>query len=484
MPLRAWHTRILLATTLLCSSGSAAFARDLLEVWQLALSRDPIYAASGYSRDADQERLPQARAKLLPYVTAGANASVDNTRRARTLSDSATDRRAAWSLSLVQPLFDLPAWRTVQRADFQVSQADVTYRLAYQDLILRTAQAYFDVLAVQDSLRAVMSEKAAIETQLKAAQQGYELGATTITDAHEAQARLDLATANEINLRNELQLAEDALARLIAERPGDLAELPLTAALPAPIPNRIDEWTSQASHAGLSVKNAELQARIAEKEIEIARGQHAPTVDIVASTGSASDYGVDGYRSGSRSLDSTVGLQLSIPIFTGGEISSRVREQTSRLQQARAELENARREAVQLAQLHFKGVISGLSQIKALEAAARSSQLALEANRTGYEIGVRVNIDVLNAEQQVYVTQRTLARARYDTLMHGLRLKAAAGILEEADLVAINSLLMRPEAAAAAAAAAPPGPSTGARTHAGSVTTGVGAAAPSRATGR
>ena len=196
--------------------------QDLLDVWRLAQSRDPIYAASGYAREADQELIPQARAQLLPYVTAGASSALDNTRRASTLSDSRSERRAAWSLTLVQPLFDLSAWNALERADLQANQADIAHRLAWQDLLLRTAQAYFDVLAAQDSLRALLSEKAAVETQLRAAQQGFELGATTITDAHEAQARLDLVTASEINLRNELQLAQDALARIIAERPRQL----------------------------------------------------------------------------------------------------------------------------------------------------------------------------------------------------------------------------------------------------------------------
>lgn len=448
MRLGAWHS--LLLSLALFAGLTPAHGRDLLDVLQLALERDPIYAASGYARAADQERIPQARAQMLPYITAGAGADVENSRRSSTLSDSRTNRRADWSLALVQPLFNLPAWNALERADFQVAQADIAHRIAYQDLLLRTAQAYFDVLAVKDSLRALMSEKAAIEYQLKAAQQGFELGATTITDAHEAQARLDLVMASEVNLRNELQLAEDALARIIAEPPGELAELPGDVRLPAPEPNRLEDWTVQASHASLVVTNADLQTRIAQKEIDIARGQHAPTVEFVARTGSASDYGLDGYRSGRRSLDSTVGVQLSIPIFTGGEISSRVREQTSRLQQARALLEDARRATVQAAQRHFKGVISGLSQVAALQAAERSSRAALEANRTGYEIGVRVNIDVLNAEQQLYVTQRALARARYDTLMNGLHLKAAAGILQEDDLVAINTLLSPPESSSEA----------------------------------
>ena len=443
MPSQSWHKLLVFALALYAGLG-VAHGRDLLEIWQLALERDPIYSASGYARTADQERVPQARSRLLPYVTAHAGADLDNTRRARNLSDSRSDRRAEWSLALVQPIFDLPAWNTLQRADFQASQADIAYRMAYQDLLLRTAQAYFDVLASQDSLRALLSEKTAIETQLRAAQQSFELGATTITDAHEAQARLDLVLASEVNLRNELQLAKDALARIIAERPGPLAELARDASLPAPQPERLDDWTNQASHAGLSVTNAELQARVAQAEIDIVRGERAPTVDFVARTGSASDYGINGYRAGPRSLDSTVGVQLSIPIYTGGEISSRIREQTSRLQHARALLENARRESVQAAQQYFSGVVAGRSQVAALQAAERSSQLALEANRTGYEVGVRINIDVLNAEQQLYVTQRALARARYNTLMNSLRLKAAAGILQETDLIAINNLLTAP----------------------------------------
>lgn len=424
---------------------STAHGRDLLEVFQLAQERDPIYAASGYARIADQERLPQARAQMLPYITAGAGAELENSRRSSTLADSRSNRRADWSLALVQPLFNLPAWNALERADFQVAQADIAHRIAYQDLLLRTAQAYFDILAVQDSLQALMSEKAAIEHQLRAAQQGFELGATTITDAHEAQARLDLVLASEVDLRNELELAEDALARIIGEHPGALAELPSDVSLPAPEPNRLEDWSIQASHGSLTVANADLQTRIAQTEIDIARGLHAPTVDFVARTGSASDYGMDGYRAGRRSLDTTVGVQLSIPLLTGGEISSRVREQTSRLQQARALLEDARRATVQAAQRYFKGVVSGLSQVAALQAAERSSRAALEANRTGYEIGVRINIDVLNAEQQLYSTQRALARARYDTLMNSLQLKAAAGILQEADLAAINTLLNPPE---------------------------------------
>src|SRR5690606_6683091 len=181
-----------------------------------------------------------------------------------------------------------------------------------------------------------------------------------------------------------------------------------------------------------------LQARIVEKQIDIAKAEHYPRLYLDAQTGTATDRGLYGPNNGPRSLDSTVGVRLAIPIYSGGEISSVVREQTSRLQQARYELENARREAIQATQQHFSGVTSGLAQVAALRAAEKSSLASLQANQTGYEVGVRINIDVLNAQQQLYETQRSLARARYDTLMSSLRLKASSGILTDNDIVAVN----------------------------------------------
>ncbi|HEY9281399.1 MAG TPA: TolC family protein, partial [Eoetvoesiella sp.] len=184
-----------------------------------------------------------------------------------------------------------------------------------------------------------------------------------------------------------------------------------------------------------------LTAKIVEKQIDIAKSGHKPILELQAQTGSASNEGIYGVRSGPRSLDSTIGLQLSIPLFAGGGISSQVREQTSRLQQARYDLEAAKRQAVQSTQQYFSGVTSGLAQIQALQAAEKSSLASLNANQTGYEVGVRINIDVLNAQQQLYETQRALSRARYDTLMNSLNLKANSGILNDSDIVAINRLL-------------------------------------------
>ncbi len=417
--------------------------RDLAEVWQLALERDPQLAAARFGRDAQQEKLPQARAKLLPYVSASAGAQVDDARRLRGLSESQSSRRASWSLALSQPIIDMRAWDALAQAQYVTHAADTSQAMAYQDLILRVTQAYFDILGTQDSLRALQAQILAAQSQLEAARHGFELGSTTITDTHETHARLDLLQANELELTNQLRVYRDRLTAIIADAPGELDELPADAHLPAPQPNRLDDWVQQADTANLGVVNARLQLHIAEKQRDMAKSDRLPRLHLQAQTGSASDRGLygTGAARGPRSLDSSVGLVLSVPLFTGGELSSAVREESARTQQRRYEFEGARRSARQLAEQYFSGVTAGLARIKALEAAEKSSQAALDANKLAYEVGVRINIDVLNAQQQLYETQRLLSLARYSTLMDSLRLKAASGILGEADLLAVNTLL-------------------------------------------
>lgn len=432
----------LIALTLLGSPAHAQPRQDLQQVWNAALQRDPAYAAARAQRNADQEIVPQARAKLLPYISASAGGEIDNTRRLQDLSQGRTDRRALWALTLTQPIIDISSWNRLEQSQFVASSADVSVQQAYQDLILRVSQAYFDVLAAQDTLRTLLAQKQAVSSQLDAAKKGFELGGKTIADTYEAQSRLDLLNASELQARNAVQVSEDQLAKIIYERPGSLVGLAPTTMLPPPLPNKLDDWTTQAGQANLAVARAQLTTKIVEKQIAIAKGAHAPTLSLYAQTGSVSDRGIYGVQNnGPRSLDTTVGIQLLIPIYSGGEISSQVREQTSRLQQARYDLEAARRQAVQSTQQYFSGVTSGLAQIQALQAAEKSSLASLNANKIGYEVGVRVNIDVLNAQQQLYETQRALFRARYDTLMNSLRLKASSGILSETDIVAINQLL-------------------------------------------
>ena len=437
-PLRLKHA---LATFCLALAIPLANAQDLLQVWQAALQRDPSYAAAQSARNADQEFVPQARAQLLPSIEAQAGTYAQDKRRAKELDQHSGSNRNLWSLTLTQPIIDIAKWRTLEQSHFHASAADVSQQLAYQDLILRVTQAYFDVLAAQDSLNVIQAQIDAAKHQLESAQRSFELGGTTIADTHETQARLDLLQASQIQAQNVLHTSRDRLSILIYEPVGPLATLRTDLSLPKPQPATVDDWVTQATTSNLDVLRADLDARIAESRISIARSGHYPTLSLQAQTGSASDNRLYSNNQGPRSLNSSIGLQLSIPLYSGGGISSEVREQTLRLQQARYQFEAAKRLATQSAQQYFAGVVSGLSQIQALRAAAESSRASLEANQLGYEVGVRVNIDVLNAQQQLYETQRSLARARYDTLMQALRLKASSGSLDESDIVAINALL-------------------------------------------
>lgn len=431
---------------MLALATAPVWGQDLFDVWQLALHRDPSFASIQAGRDADQEIVPQARAQLLPYIFANAGGEVENTRRRSNWSDGHTHQRALWGLTLTQPVVDISAWGALERAQYIAAASDVVQAQGFQNLILRVTRAYFDVLTAQDTLRALQAQKRAIEHQLQAAQHSFELGSTSITDAHEAQARLDLLHASEFEAINALQVSNDILASMIYQQPGSLAELPAGITLPAPEPNRINDWVEQATQANLGVVRADLETRIVEKQLDIAKSEHYPKLQLQAQTGSASDRGIQGVRPdpGPRSIDSSVALVLSIPLFTGGELSSVVREQSSRLQQIRYELEAAKRNARQTTQQYFSGVTSGLARVNALEAAEQSSRSALQANELAYEVGVRINIDVLNAQQQLYETQRQLSRARYDTLMDSLQLKASSGVLNDQDLLAINALLQAP----------------------------------------
>lgn len=415
---------------------------DLLQAWNLAQRRDAAFAASQANQQAEQEQVPQARAQLLPSIHALGTAELQERHQTSEFSQHRASQRAGWALTLSQSLFDRVAWEQLNQAQLQAQAADVQLAQARQTLMLQVSQAYFDVLAAQDSLQTLRIQAKAIQEQLNAAEQLFELGGSTITDSYEAQSRLDLLKAQTLEAQLQVQLAQDRLYSLTLEPSRSLAPLDRQATPPRPIPDDIETWSQQASTSGLEVARRELIAQALEKQVSAASSQHYPTLALKAQTGSASDqtlYGPQG--GGPRSINSSVGLELSIPLYTGGRVSSQVREQSSRLQQARYEFQHARQQAIQQSRQYYTGVQTGLARIQALQAAEKSSQQALEANQLAYEVGVRINIDVLNAQQQLYETQRNLARARYDTLLDGLRLKASTGILSEADLQAINAML-------------------------------------------
>ena len=305
---------------------------------------------------------------------------------------------------------------------------------------MRVAQAYFDVLYAQEVLKAVRANKEAITQQLEQAKKNFEVGTATITDSQEAQSRFDLASAQEIAAINELDVRRYALRLVVGKDPGELNALKPDVQLTQPQPATMDNWVSAAETSSFAVQVQQAAAELAAKEVERARAGHYPTLDAVANYGRANNTNGNDIDTDVRNI----GLQLNIPIFQGGYVSSKTREAVANRSAAQSALDGARRSATLNAQQSFLGVVNGLAQIKALEAALVSSTSALESNKLGYEVGVRINIDVLNAENQVYVTKRDLAKARFDTLLAQLKLKASVGALGEVDLEQINPLFVAP----------------------------------------
>ncbi|MCZ2415448.1 MAG: TolC family outer membrane protein [Burkholderiales bacterium] len=429
-----------LAAALALGAAAPSFALDLMQAWRAALASDAQLASARSQLEATRERVPQARAGLLPAVNATAAVMPQSVDPGVGPSRDFTAR--TYAIQLSYPLLRLQNVESFEQSRLQVAAGEAQYAQATQDLALRLSQAYFDVLAAQDNLDTLRAQMRAISEQLAAARRNFEVGTATITDQQEAQARYDLASAQEIAARNDLEVRRAALAQLIGQPVGELDVLRPGLALEGPQPAREADWVRDARDNNLAVQQQRIAGEIARREIDRQRYGHYPTVDVVGSLQRAENaaYNFVGMRTDSAVL----GLQLSIPIYAGGGIEARVREATASHARSQSDLEHARRQAEQGARQAYLGLNSGLAQVNALEAAERSSRLALESNLLGYQVGVRINIDVLNAQQQLYSTQRDLARARYDALLNGLRLKATAGALGEADVAQVNALLVPP----------------------------------------
>ena len=424
-----------------CLSGSL-FAADLMQIYQAARDNDPTFAAARSSLQAGREKVPQALAGLLPTLAASGNTVWNKNDYVYGSTEYPTRyfNSNGYQLTLSQPLFRWQNWIGYDQAQMQVAQSEANFAQAHQDLILRTAQAYFDVLYSGETLSAVRANKQAIAQQLELAKKSFEVGTATITDTHEAQARYDLATAQEIAAESELEVKKRALQAIIGQEPGGLAALRKETQLSQPQPNDMNQWVDAAEKSSLSVQVQQLAADIAEREVDRQRAGHYPTVDLVANYGHNKTLASPIIGQAETDFHNT-GLQVNIPLFQGGLISSRQREATANRASATSGLEAAKRNAALGARQYYLGVANGLAQVRALQAALVSSQSALESNKLGYDVGVRINIDVLNAENQVYVTRRDLAKATFDTLMAQLRLKATVGSLGEDDIARINALL-------------------------------------------
>jgi outer membrane protein len=424
-----------------------AHALDLQQVYRDAKAYDAQYAAARQSLQAGLEKLPQGRALILPTLNFSGNATsnrIDSYSRNSVNPPGLREPHSyGYSLSFSQPLYRPQNLLLYNQAEFQVKQAEAAFGQAGQDLIVRVSQAYFDVLAAQDTLALVQAQKAAISEQLAQAKRNFEVGTATITDTHEAQARFDLSTAQEIAAQNDLETKRRTLQQITGKEYATLAPLRPQVRLTPPNPANMQSWVDLAEKQGYPVQIQESTTEIASLEAKRNAAAHRPTVDLVASYGTTSQTGSTLIPTSGSSVitTGTVGLQLGIPIYAGGALSSRERESAALYEKSRQDLENVRRTQALTARQTYLAVMNGIAQVGALEQALVSSQSALDSNKLGYEVGVRINIDVLNAQQQLFSTRRDLAVARYNTITSHLKLKAAAGSLRDEDLEEVNRAL-------------------------------------------
>jgi outer membrane protein len=430
----------------LCGMPLAVLAQNLSQVYQDARAYDAQFAAARYALQAGQEKLPQGRALLLPNVNLSASATEsrlesDSKNPALQPDFTRTVSTQNVQLTLTQPIYRKQNFIQYDQAEWQVKQAESVFGQATQDLIVRVAVAYFEFLGAQDSLRLVRGQKAAIAEQLAQARRNFEVGTATITDTHEAQARYDLSQAQEISAMNDLEARRRALQQLTGKVYESLKPLRSDIKLSPPNPNDMQAWVDLAEKQSFPVLIQDSAWQIATLEAERNQAGHYPTLDLVGNLGYTTQDGSQFSSIGSNLTSGSVGLQFALPIYQGGGISARAREAAANAERSKQDLENARRSAAFTARQSYLAVLAGVAQVRALEQALVSSKSALDSNRLGYEVGVRINIDVLNAQQQVFQTERDLLASRYNTIANTLRLKAAGGGLREEDVEEVNRVL-------------------------------------------
>jgi outer membrane protein len=429
------------------AGAAAVSAADLLEVYRAAQTSDAVYAGARATWAAGQEKLPQGRAGLLPSASASASSQYNDreTRSRDPLGVITTGRfnSNSVSLSVTQPLYRPQNIANYEQSKIQVAQADAVFAQAAQDLILKVAQAYFDVLLAQDTVEFAGAQLIAIGQQLEQAKRNFEVGTATITDTHDAQARYDLTVSGEIAARNDLELRKRQLELLIGRPAPALSPLGARFNPSPPQPDNMERWVVDAAENNLQVTISRASLDFSTKEIERNRAGHLPTIDAFATYSDSSSGSALAGTFGSDVNSRVVGLQLAIPIYQGGLVTSRVREAIANEDKARQDLDNARRTAELTARQGFLSVTSGIAQVKALEGALVSSQSSLDSTRLGQEVGVRTQVDVLNAQQLLFQTRRDLAQSKYNYVLFLLRLKAAVGKLSEEDLARVNLWLDR-----------------------------------------
>ncbi len=429
--------------------ASNAQAQSLMEMYDTARGYDATFISAKAQFEANLAKANQTLGGILPNIALSASAT-------RTYVEGRNDNGSAWAISpnprvygtgtgavtLTQPIYRPAAWAAYRQGGHLLQQAAAQYEAAEQDLLVRVSQAYFDVLTSEDNLQLVQAQKKAVGEQLASAQRNFEVGTATVTGVRDSQARFDLTKAQEIAAENDLRIKRLALELAVGLSNAQPKRLAKNTQLIKPPEEDLNSWVAQSESTSPSVKQAQLALEIASQEVNRANAGHKPTVDAQLSYSGIRN--VDGNATsttGSHIFNPSAAIVLNMPLFAGFTTMYRVKETLALEDKARSDYENARRLTAQATRTAYFGLIAGLSQVKAYEAAEASSQSALDANKLGYSVGVNINIDVLNSQSQLYQTKRDLAKARYDVLVGNLKLRQAAGTLTPADLQPINDLL-------------------------------------------
>ncbi len=433
--------RITLAAALAAALGTAS-AADLLTVYRDSQVSDPVYQSARAQYNATLEKLPQARAGYLPLIAG--SASIFKNKIDRDVAPDLTYTTKVYAITLSQPVLRLQNWIAIGEAKQQVIQAEALLAGSQQDLILRVAQAYFDVLLARDNVALSETQNNAISEQLAQAKRNFEVGTATIVDTLEAQARYDQTVAKSISDKNDLEVKRRALQVLVGKLPEGLTPLREPLALGEPQPNDIEAWVKAALDSSYNIASARANYEFYRQEVDRQSAGHLPTLDVSGSYSRADNpqTAVPGIL-GPVANSASIGLTLSIPLYSGGLVQSRVREALANRDRAAQDLESTQRTVAQSVRVNFLNVTSGISQVRALEQALASTQSQLDSTILGRDVGVRTSVDVLNAQQSVFQTRRDLQQARYNFLLSNLRLKAAAGVLTETDLEEVNRTLAR-----------------------------------------
>lgn len=431
------------AAVLCCTS--AAHAQSLVELTEQAQTYDAAWQSARAQYEATLSQSAQAKAGLLPQIGIQAGSQYNETRVRGDFLSRLDARQDSASLQATQPLYNPANFATYKQGQFQAELAQIQLDAASQDLLVRTAQAYFQVLTTQETLKLVRAQQRSVAEQYEFAKRRFEIGDATITDAREAQSRLDLIRAQEIAAANDVRVAQAALDQLLGTSNASPWPLAQPERLPELTPGDLQAWLDQAESHSPQIRQARIAQDIARLETDKAYAGHKPTVDLQASYGTQRNPDgslTQGVSSGRvNSTVGSVGVVMNIPLFAGFAVQNRVKETLSLEEKARADLEGARRQVAQAVRTAFFGVQSAYEQVKALETAVASSQSSLEANMLGYEVGVRINLDVLNAQSQLFQSQKDLAHARYQLLLGLLQLRQAAGNLRMQDVHTINAVL-------------------------------------------